>query len=169
MVKSRKPKSPTPCLSTVLWSPASFIHLDIFSYYLLLVFGIFIALCKMTKLFVVPSPPRCNFLMITDKHKCPSMKLITLCGCQLSIFLMDISKKFAFYYRFRGRYFLLISNFVFPRPLFFSAFLFSESCTWVKKEARTLLSYSVYVAKRANIVLIGCGRFAFIGMSCKTR
>lgn len=139
MVKSRKPKSPTPCLSTVLWSPASFIHLDIFSYYLLLVFGIFIALCKMTKLFVVPSPPRCNFLMITDKHKCPSMKLIILSGCQLSIFLIDISKKFAFYYRFRGRYFLLISNFVFPRPLFFSAFLFSESCTWVKKEARTLL------------------------------
>lgn len=119
MVKSRKPKSPTPCLSTVLWSPASFIHLDIFSYYLLLVFGIFIALCKMTKLFVVPSPPRCNFLMIRDKHKCPSMKLITLSGCQLSIFLIDISKKFAFYYRFRGRYFLLISNFVFPRPLFF--------------------------------------------------
>lgn len=86
MVKSRKAKSPTPCLSTVLWSPASFIHLDIFSYYLLLVFGIFIALCKMTKLFVVPSPPRCNFLIITDKHKCPSMKLITLSGCQLSIF-----------------------------------------------------------------------------------
>lgn len=118
MVKSRKPKSPTPCLSTVLWSPASFIHLDIFSYYLLLVFGIFIALCKRTKLFVVPSPPRCNFLMITDKHKCPSMKLITLSGCQLSIFLIDISKKFAFYYRFRDTFYWF-------RTLFFHVHFFS--------------------------------------------
>ena len=118
MVKSRKPKSPTPCLSTVLWSPASFIHLDIFSYYLLLVFGVFIALCKMTKLFVVPSPPRCNFLMITDKHKCPSMKLITLSGCQLSIFFIDISKKFAFYYRFRDTFYWF-------RTLFFHVHFFS--------------------------------------------
>ena len=118
MVKSRKPKSPTPCLCTVLWSPASFIHLDIFSYYLLLVFGIFIALCKMTKLFVVPSPPRCNFLMITDKHKCSSMKLITLSGCQLSIFLIDISKKFAFYYRFRDTFYWF-------RTLFFRVHFFS--------------------------------------------
>ena len=123
MVKSRKPKSPTPCLSTVLWSPASFINLDIFSYYLLLVFGIFIALCKMTKLFVVPSPPRCNFLMITDKHKCPSMKLITLCGCQLSIFLMDISKKFAFYHRFRDTFYWF-------RTLFFRVHFFFQ-CVFV--------------------------------------
>lgn len=167
MVKSRKPKSPTPCLSTVLWSPASFIHLDIFSYYLLLVFGIFIALCKMTKLFVVPSPPRCNFLIITDKHKCPSMKLITLSGCQLSIFLIDISKKFAFYYRFRDTFYWF-------RTLFFHVHFFSVRFCFLSRvhesrKKRELLSYSVYVAKRANIVLIGCGRFAFIGMSCKTR
>lgn len=167
MVKSRKAKSPTPCLSTVLWSPASFIHLDIFSYYLLLVFGIFIALCKMTKLFVVPSPPRCNFLMITDKHKCPSMKLITLSGCQLSIFLIDISKKFAFYYRFRDTFYWF-------RTLFFHVHFFSVRFCFLSRvhesrKKRELLSYSVYVAKRANIVLIGCGRFAFIGMSCKTR
>lgn len=167
MVKSRKAKSPTPCLSTVLWSPASFIHLDIFSYYLLLVFGIFIALCKMTKLFVVPSPPRCNFLIITDKHKCPSMKLITLSGCQLSIFLIDISKKFAFYYRFRDTFYWF-------RTLFFHVHFFSVRFCFLSRvhesrKKRELLSYSVYVAKRANIVLIGCGRFAFIGMSCKTR
>lgn len=166
MVKSRKAKSPTPCLSTVLWSPASFIHLDIFSYYLLLVFGIFIALCKMTKLFVVPSPPRCNFLIITDKHKCPSMKLITLSGCQLSIFLIDISKKFAFYYRFRDTFYWF-------RTLFFHVHFFSVRFCFLSRvhesrKKRELLSYSVYVAKRANIVLIGCGRFAFIGMSCKT-
>lgn len=119
MVKSRKPKSPTPCLSTVLWSPASFIHLDIFSYYLLLVFGIFIALCKMTKLFVVPSPPRCNCLMITDKHKCPSMKLITLSGCQLSIFWSTFQRNLHSTIDFEG------DTFYWFRTLFFRVHFFS--------------------------------------------